>query len=199
MFERFTADARQIVVEAQVAARARAHSWIGTEHLLLALAAAVGGPGDALRASGATVAAIDRSLADYAGYPLDDRSALASLGIDLDAVRNAVESNFGPGALETMPTPRSRWPRLRRRRQPCSPPLPGGHLRFTPRSKRALEQSLRQALKLKHNRIGTEHLLLGLLTETGGMSAWVLHRLAVDPEQLRNAVIADLRRSPRGC
>ena len=193
MFERFTPEARQIVVAAQVAAKGRAHCWIGTEHLLLALAGAEDDTGQILRTTGVTVAAIDTALADHTGYPFDDRSALASLGIDLDAVRDAVESRFGPGALQTRPPQTSRWSRVRRHRRPCTPSR--FHVPFTPRAKRALEQSLRQALKLKDNHIGTEHLLLGVLTETGGMSAWLLDHLGVEPSLLRDQVIGLRRRS----
>jgi ATP-dependent Clp protease ATP-binding subunit ClpC len=71
------------------------------------------------------------------------------------------------------------------------PPEEGGsgHLPFTPGAKRVLELSLREALKLGHNFISTEHLLLGLLGETDGTAATVLQRFLGDPEELRQRVL----------
>lgn len=64
-----------------------------------------------------------------------------------------------------------------------------GHIPFTPRAKRVFELSLREALQLGHNYIGTEHLLLGLLKEGEGVASQVLHQLNADPMQVRQAVI----------
>ncbi len=92
--------------------------------------------------------------------------ALESLGISLEAVREKVEETIGPA----------------RSSSPGSPP-------FTPRAKKVLELSLREALQLRHNYIGTEHLILGLLREGEGVGVQVLTSLGVDTAQLRNRVL----------
>src|SRR6202042_1972024 len=92
--------------------------------------------------------------------------ALESLGISLEAVREKVEETIGPAG--SAPT--------------GSPP-------FTPRAKKVLELSLREALQLGHNYIGTEHMLLGLVREGEGAGAQVLVGLGADLEQVRRQVI----------
>ena len=67
---------------------------------------------------------------------------------------------------------------------------PGGHIPFTPRAKKVLELSLREALNFGHNYIGTEHILLGLVREGDGVAATVLHNQGVDLKALRDAVVA---------
>ena len=86
--------------------------------------------------------------------------ALESLGISLDAVRGQVEEIIGQGGS-----------------------APSGHIPFTPRAKKVLELSLREALQLGHNYIGTEHILLGLIREGEGVAAMakvVEHKLVVN-------------------
>jgi ATP-dependent Clp protease ATP-binding subunit ClpC len=70
---------------------------------------------------------------------------------------------------------------------------PGGEIRFTARAKKVLELSLREALQLGHNYIGSEHILLGLLRESEGGGTEVLRRLDVDLGELRQAILAVLR------
>lgn len=197
MFERFTQDSRAIVVGAQEHARRLHHGYIGCEHLLLALANTAS-PTSALFAdAGATPARIEAALSGLLGPASrsDDKSALAALGIDLDEVRKAIEANFGPGALDSARSSRrrrlggGRW----RRRRGCIPVF--GHLPFTPRAKRCLELSLREALRLKHNYIGVEHIALGLLRCDDTMAWRVLRHLGVEPADLRHAVTQSLRRS----
>ena len=101
MFERFTDEARNAVVAAQREASALDHGWIGTEHLLLALLAdADGRGGRVLRDFGVDVAwarsEVERIVGR--GEPDLDADALATLGIDLDAVRERVERKFGAGS-----------------------------------------------------------------------------------------------------
>ncbi|HVL32851.1 MAG TPA: Clp protease N-terminal domain-containing protein, partial [Actinomycetota bacterium] len=96
--------------------------------------------------------------------------ALESLGISLDAVRSQVEEIIGQG--QTPPT---------------------GHIPFTPRAKKVLELSLREALQLGHNYIGTEHILLGLIREGEGVAAQVLVKLGADLNKVRAQVIALLQ------
>jgi ATP-dependent Clp protease ATP-binding subunit ClpC len=92
--------------------------------------------------------------------------ALESLGISLDAVRGQVEEIIGQGQA-----------------------APTGHIPFTPRAKKVLELSLREALQLGHNYIGTEHILLGLIREGEGVAAQVLQKLGADLNRVRQQVI----------
>ena len=99
--------------------------------------------------------------------------ALESLGISLEAVRQQVGGITGQGQQ-----------------------APSGHIPFTPRAKKVLELSLREALQLGHNYIGTEHILLGLLREGEGVAAQVLVKLGADPSRVRQQVIQLLAGSP---
>jgi ATP-dependent Clp protease ATP-binding subunit ClpC len=126
VFERFTDNARQVVVLAQEEARLLDHNWIGTEHILLGI----------MRHKGS------------AGFRL-----LELLNVPPAVnVRERVLEIVGPG-------------------RQSSPP---GHIPFTPRAKKVLEMSLREALALGDGFIGSEHLLLGLLREGDGVGAQIL-------------------------
>ena len=92
--------------------------------------------------------------------------ALESLGISLGAVREQVQEIIGQGQQ-----------------------APSGHIPFTPRAKKVLELSLREALQLGHNYIGTEHILLGLIREGEGVAAQVLVKLGADLNRVRQQVI----------
>jgi len=69
---------------------------------------------------------------------------------------------------------------------------PTGHIPFTPRAKKVFELGLQEALQLGHNYIGTEHFLLGMIAEGGGVGVEVLRRLGVDPDRARQRVIKTL-------
>ena len=92
--------------------------------------------------------------------------ALESLGISLNAVREQVVEIIGQGQQ-----------------------APTGHIPFTPRAKKVLELSLREALQLGHNYIGTEHILLGLIREGEGVAAQVLQKLGAELQKVRQTVI----------
>ena len=92
--------------------------------------------------------------------------ALESLGIALEGVRAQVEEIIGQGQQ-----------------------APSGHIPFTPRAKKVLELSLREALQLGHNYIGTEHILLGLIREGEGVAAQVLVKLGADLNRVRQQVL----------
>jgi ATP-dependent Clp protease ATP-binding subunit ClpC len=92
--------------------------------------------------------------------------ALRSLGIDLDAVRQEVEEIIGRGGSS-----------------------PSGHIPFTPRAKKVLELSLREAMQLGHNYIGTEHILLGLLREGEGVACQSLVKLGANLATVRARVL----------
>lgn len=147
MFERFTRDARAVVVHAQEIARERHDALIGPEHLLLGLYAVPGGPAVAVLAT-AGIAQADVE-ADLARPPAADAEALATLGIDLDEVRSRVEEAFGPGALDRTRAARGRFAT--------------GHIPFDGGAKKALELALREAVRMRSGEIGTQHVLLGLL------------------------------------
>jgi ATP-dependent Clp protease ATP-binding subunit ClpA len=203
MFERFTPQARQLVVSAQQEARRLQHRYIGTEHLLLALLDPGSGiPYSVLLDAGVThenvVADLGRFVANAPGALSEaDAAALEAIGIDLDAVRAKLEETFGPGALSPEPEPPRGWlarRRMRRRRMRARKGSDcGGYLPFTPRAKKVLELSLREALALKHGYIGTEHMLLGLVREGEGLAARLLTVRGARLEDLRQRTITALR------
>jgi ATP-dependent Clp protease ATP-binding subunit ClpA len=176
MFERFTQDARQVVTGAQEEA-ARLHAGrIGTEHLLLALLAQPDSTSAAVLAGhGLTHQSVAESVRTHVGSGDLDADALTALGIDLDAVRSAVEAAFGPGALDG---------RGAGRRGPGF----GGHIPFSPRAKKVLELSLREAIAMKQKTITDGHITLGVLREGQGLAMKVLADLGVDPAAVRRDV-----------
>jgi ATP-dependent Clp protease ATP-binding subunit ClpC len=99
--------------------------------------------------------------------------ALESAGITVDAVRGQIETIIGQGT------------------QP-----PSGHIPFTPRAKKCLELSLRQALKLNHRHIDTGHLLLALISKDDCVAVQVLGGLGTDLGQLRAQVISEIVDNP---
>ena len=100
---------------------------------------------------------------------------LESLDITVEEVRAQVARIIGPG----------------------DEPIVSGQIPFTPRAKKVLELSLREALSLKHNYIGTEHILLGLVRENEGVAARILLDFDADAEKIRNEIMRVLS-SPRG-
>ncbi|MEV6371981.1 Clp protease N-terminal domain-containing protein [Micromonospora musae] len=189
MFERFTDRARDIVRGARDEARAEGQRPVGTEHLLLALLADEASLASRVLAEVGVTAgdlrARIRRHVETGGVGLGDAdaAALREIGIDLAAIVARVEQTFGPDALrETVPEPRRRWGRRR---------YSGGP--FSPRSKKVLELSLREALRLRHHHIGSEHILLGLLREGHGLAALVLTEAGADLDDLRRRVEQALR------
>jgi hypothetical protein len=139
MFERFTEQARQVIVLAQEESRTLKHGSIDAEHLLLGL----------IR--------VDEGIA---------ARVLKSFDITLERVRPEVVRLVGEGD-EVGP----------------------GQIPFTPRAKRILELSLREAQSLGDTRIDTEHLLLGLLRENAGVPARIMDDLDANTEKMRNEVL----------
>jgi ATP-dependent Clp protease ATP-binding subunit ClpA len=220
MFERFTGDARAAVVQAQEHARRLGHRYIGCEHLLLA-AASTGEPvATALREHGVTPEAVETEIVRLVGlgpaaslFSAADREALASIGIDLEAVRARIEAAFGTDAF-TRAAPdacrgnRPAWlksPMTRRLRGPqshaaagqdASPgAYPTGHLPFTPRAKKSLEHSLREARARHDNYIGVEHLTLALVAMNDGAVPPILSALGASPATLRAAILDRYRQA----
>jgi ATP-dependent Clp protease ATP-binding subunit ClpA len=199
MFERFTDAARAVVIQAQVEARDLRHEYVGTEHLLLALLEDERGPiAAAVRDRGVDRARVRDAIVRHVGFtpagtdPLpeadgEDAAALKAIGIDLNAVRRAIEENFGPGAL------RLPYPPQRKRRGLLRRFTAGHHTPFSGRSKKVLELSLREALRLKHNFIAPEHIMLGILREGNGLASLVLAEAGVDVAKLRAALTHALK------
>jgi Clp amino terminal domain, pathogenicity island component len=153
-----------------------------------------------------------------------DAEALASIGIDLDVVRARIEAAFGPDALaRALPAAcqhrRPAWRkgplagltrRRRRRRARGNAPLPagpflqppasaglvpGGHIPFTPRAKKTLALSLREAETLHDNYIGVQHLALALLALKDGTVPVILSALGAPAASLRAAILARYRKA----
>jgi ATP-dependent Clp protease ATP-binding subunit ClpA len=146
MFERFTDQARRVVVQAQEEARNLGHNYIGTEHILLGL------------------------LVEREGLAAQ---ALSTLGISLDTAREQVVEIAGAGTGQL-----------------------SGHVPFTPRTKKVLELSLREAQRLGHDHIGTEHILLGLIREADGVGAQILKRQGASLDRVQEQVLATVRAAP---
>lgn len=203
MFERFTPEAKALVIEAQRTRAALGDELVQTEHLLLALAVDEGPAGEALRMLGPghdqmlTALLADDAATRYGG-PGDDQTQsgtetddelLKRLGVDLDAVHRSADKTFGPGALDRVRRGRSRrsegndTDRQGRNRF-------GRSGRFNARSKRVLELSLREALRLKTKHIGPEHIGLGIVAEGEGTACRILLEEGVLLTDLRQALEA---------
>ncbi|MBI2846076.1 MAG: ATP-dependent Clp protease ATP-binding subunit [Chloroflexi bacterium] len=138
-FDRFSKRARRVLTLAQEEAQGLNHPYIGTEHLLLGLVQEESG-----------VAA----------------QVLRSLGVERDAVRQALEEMIGRGEVKT-----------------------SGKIGLTPRTKRVIELAVEEARRLGHPYIGTEHLLLALVREGEGIAVDVLESLGVSAEQVRQETV----------
>ncbi len=185
MFERFTGKARRVVTLAQAMAHDRRAPYIRTEHLLLALYRV---PDNlalrVLATHGVTQADIEADVDRPGGR--SDAEALATLGIDLEEVRRQAEDAFGPGALDRTRATQGKgswW---------------GGHVPFEPASRKVLELSLREAIRLGHDFIGCEHILLGLLHAETGAAHDVLVARGVRLDSARVMVEGLVRRKRAG-
>jgi len=221
MFERFTVGARAVVVQAQEHARRLGHGYIGCEHLLLAAASAGEPAGAALREQGVTPEGVEAEIVRLAGlgqaaglFSALDRDALASIGIDIDAVRAQIEAAFGPDALTRAgpgicrgsrpAAPRGPLALLHRSRgagrgrdatASVRPARPTGHIPFTPRAKKSLELSLREAKARQDGYIGVEHLALALAGMNAGSVPPILSALGTTQAALRAAVLDRYRQA----
>ncbi|HEY9293030.1 MAG TPA: Clp protease N-terminal domain-containing protein [Microlunatus sp.] len=176
MFERFTTAARDAVIQAQTEARGLGHEQIGSEHVLLgALWHADGVIKPLLDDQGLSYRTVREQVEAGIGGSYPDAEALRQIGIDLDEVRRRVEANFGSGALNRRGRPRR------------------GHLPFSPAAKKVLELSLREAISLHHNHIGTEHILLGLTRLDHEPAATLITDAGVQPSRLHDQILELLR------
>ena len=228
MLERFTGDARGVVTGAREGALGLGHDWIGCEHLLLALTASGGEVGTILRDQGITPDRVRWETVRLAGAgrgaslsDVLDRDALASIGIDLDAVRGKVEAAFGPGAFTAAPPRRPRgrhWVRrrVRRARQarwaaapagggtraagPAGAPAPGAgsgagprRVAFTPRARKCLMHAVREARAERAGQIGLEHLGLAIVSMSDGAVPPILSALHSSGPRLRAEILSRYR------
>jgi ATP-dependent Clp protease ATP-binding subunit ClpA len=168
MFERFTRDARDAVTRAQQEAESLGADRIGSVHVLLGAVAVPGPASEALRRCGIEIEDLRRLARAQAPGEID-AAALSSIGVDLAAVRDQVETAFGPGALD-----RARPTRRRRA--------------FAPDAKKVLEMALREAIPLHHRRIDTGHLLLGAVRLTDSSAHGALAAGGLDDQTVRDAV-----------
>ena len=186
MFERFTDDARAVVKGAVAEAARRDSPVVGVEHVLVLLARteppASPVTAEALRSAGLTPDGLTALLDDLelaarrGGLGAAEAEALQSIGIDVDTIVAGIEQAHGRGALAP-PQPsfrksprlrrgfagRSREQRLQAAREHLGEQPPVRHRPWTADAKRALEQSLREALAAGDDAIRSEHLLLGIL------------------------------------
>jgi hypothetical protein len=225
MLERFTDDARTVLVHAQRHARRLGHRYIGCEHLLLGLVGADQPASAVLRERGLTPGLVEEGIVRRAGTGAGaglfadlDRAALASIGIDLDAVRARIDASFGPDALTRADravhrTPRRpgpargrlihRWRHRARVRRVLpvravapapegryqAADQPAGHIPFTPGAKKCLESTLREAVAQHQAGIGVEHLALGLLVTNRGLVPPILDEAGLSAPELRAAIL----------
>ena len=185
MFERFTSDARQVVVAAREQAVQRGDGRIRPLHLLYGLVTIDGVAARVLAGLGVSADVVGRELG---GAPLSpapegddsDAAALRAIGIDIEEIRRKVEENFGEGALDR-----------------AAADSPGGRIRLTGESKAVLALALREARSLHHTHLGTEHLLLAVLrlgkgNKFGDFTPATLRALRIDPDEARQHVVAEL-------
>lgn len=184
MFERLDPDAQTILHEAIAEARRLRNGYLGTEHVLIAFASrptVLPQPVRALLTVTATEVSDEFILAVGLNVgAASDEALLATLGIDLGAIRRRAESTFGPVALDQVAVrSRRRW----RRWQRCSPMLADG-LGVMPRVKRALER----AGDRRPGLVSPTGLLLGIVGDDEAMATRLLVRLGQDVPALRAAL-----------
>jgi ATP-dependent Clp protease ATP-binding subunit ClpA len=178
MLERFTKDARRVVTGATKVARDSTAGETRPEHLLRALlddedSTAVRVLEDAAGASAAALRDdLDRRRMRYVdGLDADDADALAALGIDLDEVVRRIDRNLGGSSSRR------------------------GAPRYSRAAKKVLELALREAIALRHDYIGTEHLLLGLVREGDRVVRDTLAAFDVETAELRRRVADAARKA----
>jgi ATP-dependent Clp protease ATP-binding subunit ClpA len=172
MFERFALAARQAVVDARQEAGWAGQAQIRSEHILVGLLRQPGPAADALTAAGLDVDSLRTRLPrGRDGAPDNlDADALATLGIDLEAVRRATDASFGTGALD----------RARRGR---------ARVAFAPDARQSLARAVRHAQQSSQSEISSGHLLLGILDQRHNGALTVLAEAGTDVPALRADVL----------
>ena len=170
MFEKFAVNTRRAVVYALEEAHRSGTSRIGCEHLLIGLAHDRSGPAaDALTDAGLTVSRLRQLMPGQPAPDLLDADSLASIGIDLDAVREAAEQSFGPGALD----------------RPGRRAKGSARTRLTSDAKTALELATRAAVAGHSRTISSGHMLLGIIDQGSNDAIAMLSAAELQPADLR--------------
>ena len=154
------------------------HSWFGTEHVLLGVLTSPEEPTSRLLAVHGVQAEQIRARIRRAGGRPDDATLLASLGIDLDSIRQRVTATFGPDAIDRLYTRRRGW----KRQRPAWGPLCGR--RVAPLLKKALDATRTAADRRRSRHVDTRDLLIGLLS-VDDMAVLLLRAEGVDTDELR--------------
>jgi ATP-dependent Clp protease ATP-binding subunit ClpA len=195
MFERFTPPARRATREAWTTATAAKAAEVAPEHVLAGLLAQPRCNAVELLArcgcgpdQHTEVLLECRDFRRRGGIGRAEAEALRGLGIEVDAIIDRVEEIWGEGALQE-PVPPEPVGRMRRRRGQADRGRGGPRMPWGREAKRVLETSLRQALDLKSESIGSEHVLLGLLVREGAVRE-VLTARGVTPLQVRALIQA---------
>ena len=189
MFDRCDADTVAVLEAGFDEARRLGHGWLGTEHLLLALAQHRDVLPEAVAQLLPGEHAVRAALLEHMGDrpPLPQGELLGTLGIDLDEVRAAVRRTFGAEAVERLRRPvHQPWQPWRRPTRACTSLL-AGQLAAAPRLKRALELALEDATRRRRTAIDPAGLLLGMV-EVEGMAACLLVDVGVPPDDIRVAL-----------
>ena len=173
MFERFEPAARRACADARTEAARAGQDKIRAEHVLLGLLTEPGPAADAMSDAGLDLAALRARIprGDRDPVPDLDPDALASLGIDLDAVRRATDAAFGPGSLDRAPV-------AGRRRLP-----------FADDAKKTRIGAVQEAQRLGQRTISSGHLLIGILDQQGNDAVAMLQKSGADPVALRADVL----------
>jgi ATP-dependent Clp protease ATP-binding subunit ClpA len=182
VFERFEPTARQAFVDARDEARRAGRDRIGSEHMLLGLLAEPGAASDALTAAGVDLESL-RARVPRGSHQAPgglDAEGLATIGIDLDAVRRATDAAFGPGALDRAAVPgQSRLP-------------------VADDAKAGLVQAVRQAQQLGQRQISCGHMLLGIIDQQRNAALTLLAQAGVDIAALRADVMRRMSAAREG-
>jgi ATP-dependent Clp protease ATP-binding subunit ClpA len=189
---RMTPDA--VAVGAYERALPLGHSYLGSEHFLLALAYADQPAGTVLRDHDVTPERVEEEIARRAGAALFgdlDRDALAAIGIDVNVVRASIEASFGPETLTSASQALHREPRVRRLdpRRVSGASRDGIFLRHSPSADQSLHSAQVAAQDRHDTQLTVEHLALGLLAVSEGPVPSILSALAVSAAQLRVAIL----------
>lgn len=164
MFERFTAESREVVVAAKRRAESLGRKQVNTEHLLVALVEQGDLASRVLTEAGLTSSMLNESLGI-------DRTALEYLGIDLEQVLSRAREMF-PSEVA---------------RPSCST------VHFAAETKKALEIALREAIRLRDRHIGTEHILAGILRSPDNRACLLMMERDISPESLRSVLETEIR------
>jgi ATP-dependent Clp protease ATP-binding subunit ClpA len=190
VFDRCDDAALQVVHSAIDSARGLGHNYLGTEHLLFALAE----HRDLLSAEVAsmlpTTNAVRSAMVSVVGEPVRrDAEALRTVGIDLEEVRSAVRRTFGEEAIARLARRRSHqaWPPWRQRSRRCTSLL-AQNITMAPRVKQAFEIASRHAERRAQPRIDPISLLFGIVDLEDALANRLLRENGVDPDHIRTIV-----------